>query len=206
MGDISISLVSIISAVLGAVVGTVITILIIRRNDEGAIKILKMNVGNAETLKNKNIFLFQGFEEQVDSLKKQLTASSLREHELQAEKIKFDAIKMKEVEEAKRIAYEVGANDALRDFQIVYTPFIYKDGLVRKKAVAGYRYQFYVKGIPAFAPINVVTSEESGWDDDIKQGLLNTVNQAIAIAGKQWGGIPFDKLPVVHKMPEITHK
>lgn len=203
MAEISISIVTIASIIAGAVLGSAVTLFMRRKNDGGDFRSLQTRAENSEALNAKMSSKIIELESQIERNKSEFTESSMREHELQAEKIKFEATKMKELEAERKIAYENGMNDALRDYKIVYIPFIHKDGLVLKKAKAGYRFQFYVKGIPAFEPIDVIISEESGWDEEVKQTLMNVVNQAVAIAGKQWGGIPFEMLPVVNRLPEI---
>lgn len=203
MAEVSISLVTIISVIAGAVLGAVVTLFMRRKVNGDDFNSMQTRAENAEALNSKISSSVAELESQIVRLKAELAESSMREHELQAEKIKFDATKMKEIEAERKLAYESGMNDALKDYKIVYTPFIYKDGMVFKNAKGGYRFQFCVKGIPAFQPIDVIISEESGWDEDVKQTLINVVNQAVAIAGKQWGGIPFEMLPVVNKLPEI---
>lgn len=203
MAEISISIVTVASIIAGAILGSAVTLFMRRKIDGGDCRILQTRAENSEALNAKISSKIIELESHIERVKAELAESSMREHELQAEKIKFEATRLKDIESERKIAYENGMNDALRDYKVVYTPFIYKDGIVLKKAKAGYRFQFYVKGIPAFQPIDVILSEESGWDEEVKQTLINLVNQAIAIAGKQWGGIPFEMLPIVNRLPEI---
>jgi hypothetical protein len=76
---------------------------------------------------------------------------------------------IKEVEEAKIKA----AADALKDYQVVCTPFFYyDDGFLKKYCKGGYKYRLLVKNIPVFNDAEIVIDERSEFNEEVRKSIL----------------------------------
>lgn len=96
-------------------------------------------------------------------------------------------------------AYERGRADGrkegMADYAIIAQPFTEKvSGWFSSTYRAGYRFQFLVKGAPAFEAKTVVFQEIAEIDDKVKRTIMSAAQQALALIA-QAQGIPvhFDK-------------
>ena len=102
-----------------------------------------------------------------------------------------DYIKQLQIE--KKIAYERGSTEALKDYQIVCTPFLrYDDMFFKKKTIGGYSYQLFVKGMPVFQPAETVLQSVNKYDEEVKKTILHVVNTAVKLASGRIGGIALE--------------
>ena len=116
----------------------------------------------------------------------------------EAEYIKQEAKYIKQIEEQKKIAYDDGCREALKDYKVVCTPFFYySDGFVFKESIGGYSYRLFVKGIPILEPEHVILERRYVFDKNVKEAIINTVNTTVSLVGKSFGGIPFEALPLI---------
>lgn len=195
--EISISLFTILSFVCGAIIGCIVTIYVFRQKKRYEV----VNISDNNSINFKLSGVVAELESRIKDLNKQLDDARIRESELKAEKVTSEAEYIKKVEEEKRIAYDVGAKDALKDYKITCQRFFYyKDGFFSKHSISGYKFQFFVKNIPVFDPINITVMEQKKFDEKVKETMLRAANQAIASIGKQLGGIPLEEASDVEEM------
>lgn len=198
MADVSISMITIFSFVFGAISGASVLRFITGQKNKYQNETFITRAENSDTLNIKLSGAIADLEIKTKEMAKQIEEGLLRESQLKAEMLTRDAENIKRIEEEKKIAFEAGGKESLKDYKITCKQFFsYDDGFFSKHAKGGYKFQLFVKGIPVFSPIEIVVHEEKKFDDNVKQSILNAANQAIAIAGTQLGGIPFEQLPGV---------
>ena len=196
MAEISVSLVTIISVVFGGIMGALISKYVFNKDKRQQHDVLISRAARAEEQLTSSADTIISLESNIREISTSLKEVLTRESQLQAERIKYDAEKLKAREEARQEGYEKGAKESLKDYKIIYQPFInVDDGWFLKSTKGGFRYQFYVKGIPIFNPIDVIVQESNKVDENAKAAVLNAVNSAINIAVTQWGDMPTESLP-----------
>ena len=138
--------------------------------------------------------------EAVSDKYKELAA---KEHEIAA--VKQEILKLKE-EFHNRLVKEIedvrtrAAAEALKDYQVVCTPFFYyDDGFFKKYARGGYRYRLLVKNIPVFNDAEIVIDERSEFNEEVRTSILGTVDKTLELLGNQLGGLPLQIGPKTEK-------
>jgi len=196
MADISISLITIFSFLFGVISGAAILKFITAKKYKYENETLKSRAEYSEALNIKLSGTIADLECNIKEMKTQNEKSMVSQCQLKAEVLTIEAEYIKKTEEAKKIAFEQGKEESLTDYKITCQQFFdYNDGFLSKHSKGGYKFQFFVKGIPVFAPIEIVVQEENKFDENVKQTILNASKQAIAIAGSKLGGIPYELLP-----------
>lgn len=206
MQEMSISIITVITFCFGTACGFLFSKFILKDKSTGDISNLKSRSELNESLNKKLIDENLVLSNEIKDMSGQLRESHLSMSRLESEILKMEGQHIKETEEEKRTAYELGTKDALKDFKVIFQPFIdIDDGFFKKTLVAGYRYHLIVKGAPALEPKDVIIRKESKFDDNVKKAILDSVSQAIKIAAASCG-LPVIELPLneIHKKNNPT--
>lgn len=147
-----------------------------------------------------------GFKREICNLESELNALKIAHNYLQISEATLqrdflvkDGVSIRDIEIARADAYQKGRADALKEYELVVTPFIETtDSWWKKSAESGYAYQLFVRGLPVLNTARVVlqrtekVNEESRkfLEQSIEALLSNLPASAAQNIGKNAASIP----------------
>ena len=198
--DLNISIVSVGLLFLGFLAGFVIARILTNNKLSSNYSVMKSDSEHISTQNDRLSSTVSKLEAEILELSNKLKESQIQASKLENELLKTEGLRIRDIEVERREARQLGEKDALKDYAILYQPFVdTNNGFFNKKTITGYRYQLFIKGAPAFEPKDVITFNENIFDEEVKRKALDAMEVAIAAAAKACG------MPTV-TLPSISHK